>query len=81
MTPGDYQARLRQWEQAQRRHAMLAPLADAAIALASPGPAPVWEGDVPGAPVGVQVMGQMHTDARMVAIARWLLKSVAPVEV
>jgi len=114
MTPADYQARLQQREEAQRRHAALAPLADAMISLACPGPAPVWAGDPPGAPpapwptgnvvfnapssmlfapvvtvplmavgglpVGVQVMGQMHADARATAIARWLLQTVAPVE-
>ena len=29
-------------EEAQARHARIAPLADAVIALACPGPAPVW---------------------------------------
>ncbi|MFC7544128.1 hypothetical protein ACFQU2_38455 [Siccirubricoccus deserti] len=36
---------------------------------------------VGGLPVGVQVMGQMHQDARMTALARWLLENVAPVVV
>ena len=35
---------------------------------------------VGGMPVGVQVMGQPGQDARAVAIARWLLEQVAPVE-
>ncbi|MBX6374125.1 MAG: amidase [Acetobacteraceae bacterium] len=114
MTPDDYRMRLLQREEAQRRHAAIAPLADAVIALACPGPAPLWSGDVPGQPlvprptgdfvfnapssmlfapavtvplmavggmpVGVQVMGQQHTDARVTALARWLLENLAPVE-
>ncbi|GGC39463.1 amidase [Siccirubricoccus deserti] len=110
-----YQAALARREEAQQRHARIAPLADAAISLACPGPAPVWDGDRPGQPlaprptgdavfnlpssllfapavtvpllavgglpVGVQVMGQMHQDARMTALARWLLENVAPVVV
>ena len=114
MTPADYALRLLQREEAQRRHAAIAPLADAVIALACPGPAPPWAGDAPGQPlaprptgdavfntpssmlfapvvtvpllavggmpVGVQVMGQREEDARVTAIARWLLGTVAPVE-
>ena len=34
---------------------------------------------VDGMPVGVQLMGQQHEDARMTALARWMLQSVAPV--
>lgn len=34
---------------------------------------------VTGMPVGVQLMGQQHEDARMVALARWMLQAVAPV--
>ena len=34
---------------------------------------------VGGLPVGVQLMGQQHEDARMTAIARWMLGAVAPV--
>src|SRR4029077_13530256 len=30
-------------------------------------------------PVGLQVMGQQHEDARMTSLARWLLESIAPV--
>lgn len=33
---------------------------------------------VGGMPVGVQIMGQQHEDARATAIARWLLGEVAP---
>jgi Asp-tRNA(Asn)/Glu-tRNA(Gln) amidotransferase A subunit family amidase len=34
---------------------------------------------VGGMPVGVQLMGQQHEDARMTALARWMLSTVAPV--
>ncbi len=34
---------------------------------------------VGGLPVGVQVMGQQHEDARMTSLARWLLESIAPI--
>ena len=90
-------------------------VADAVITLSSPGPAPLWSGDVPGRPlaprptgdpvfnfpssmlfspavtipimavqhmpVGVQIMGQQHEDARVTAIARWMLENLAPVVV
>src|SRR5262247_118061 len=36
---------------------------------------------VSGMPVGVQLMGQQHDDARVTALARWLLGAVAPVVV
>ena len=36
---------------------------------------------VGGMPVGVQLMGQQNEDARMVAMARWMLAEVAPVVV
>ena len=36
---------------------------------------------VGGMPVGVQLMGQQHQDARMTALARWMLGAVAPVVV
>jgi Asp-tRNA(Asn)/Glu-tRNA(Gln) amidotransferase A subunit family amidase len=32
-------------------------------------------------PVGVQLMGQQHEDARVTAMARWLLASVPPIVV
>jgi Asp-tRNA(Asn)/Glu-tRNA(Gln) amidotransferase A subunit family amidase len=113
MTVTDYRAALMDRQAAQQRHAAVAPLADAAIMLACPGPAPLWSGDVPGQPlaprptgdfvfnapssmlfapavtmplmsvgglpVGVQVMGQQHEDARVTAFARWVLESVPPV--
>jgi Asp-tRNA(Asn)/Glu-tRNA(Gln) amidotransferase A subunit family amidase len=34
---------------------------------------------VGGLPVGVQVMGQQHEDARMTGIARWVLEEITPV--
>ena len=34
---------------------------------------------VGGLPVGVQLMGQQHEDARVMAIARWMLDAIAPV--
>ena len=105
MSLDDYRMALLARQNAQRMHATMAPLADAAITLACPGPAPVWSGDVPGQPlaprptgdfvfnapssmlfapvvtlplmsvgglpVGVQLMGQQHEDARMTGLARW----------
>lgn len=97
------------------RHAALAGEVEALISLASPGPAPVWSGDIAGEPlapwptgdpvfnapssllgtpvvtvplmsvgglpVGLQVMGQRGTDARVTAIARWFAEKVRPVHV
>ena len=105
MTLDDYRMALLARENAQRMHATMAPLADAAVTLACPGPAPVWAGDVPGQPlaprptgdfvfnapssmlfapvvtvplmsvgglpVGLQLMGQKHEDARITGLARW----------
>jgi Asp-tRNA(Asn)/Glu-tRNA(Gln) amidotransferase A subunit family amidase len=113
MSLEDYRAVLLERTVAQHRHAALAPLADAAITLACPGPAPLWSGDVPGQPlaprptgdfvfnapssllfapavtmplmsvgglpVGAQLMGQQHDDARVTAMARWMLGAVTPV--
>jgi len=113
MTPAEYQARLVDRRAGQLRHAAVAPLADAIVTLACPGPAPLWSGDVPGQPlvprptgdfvfnapssmlfapavtvplmavegmpVGVQVMGQRQQDARVTALARWLLANMPPV--
>jgi len=36
---------------------------------------------VGGMPVGAQVMGQPHQDARMTAIARWIIGEIDPVVV
>jgi len=111
MSLSDYRAALIEREAAQLNHARIAPLADAAITLACPGPAPPWSNDasdprptgdpvfnypssmlfapvvtvplmgIHGMPVGVQLMGQQHEDARVTAIARWLLASVPPIVV
>jgi Asp-tRNA(Asn)/Glu-tRNA(Gln) amidotransferase A subunit family amidase len=113
MTPNDYRQLLVERAIAQQRHAAIGPLADAAILLSCPGPAPLWPGDVPGQPlaprptgdmvfnmpssmlfapaltmplmsvagmpVGAQLMGQQHEDARIVAMARWTIEQVPPV--
>ena len=113
MSVDGYRAALMDRAAAQLRHAAMAPLADAAITLACPGPAPLWGGDVPGQPlaprptgdfvfnapssmlfapavtlplmsvgglpVGVQLVGQQHEDARITAFARWVHGAVAPV--
>jgi Asp-tRNA(Asn)/Glu-tRNA(Gln) amidotransferase A subunit family amidase len=113
MRPDDYEAALAERATAQVRHAELGPMADAAITLACPGPAPLWQGDRPGEPltsfptgnpvfntptsllfapvvtipmmavsglpVGLQLIGQQHEDARMTSIARWLHENVEPV--
>ncbi|HEX2886830.1 amidase [Vineibacter terrae] len=110
MTPDDYRTNLLARQQAQLAHAAVAAVADAAITLACPGPAPVWSGDVPGQklaprptgdfvfnapssmlfapavtvplmsvggmPVGVQLMGQQHEDARVTGLARWLSENL-----
>jgi Asp-tRNA(Asn)/Glu-tRNA(Gln) amidotransferase A subunit family amidase len=113
LSPDDYRALLLERAAAQQCHAAIGPLADAAITLSCPGPAPIWSGDVPGQPlaqrptgdsvfntpssmlhapavtipllgvsgmpVGVQLMGQQHEDARITALARWMMAAVAPV--
>ena len=110
MTPDDYRINLLARQQAQLAHVAAASLADAAITLACPGPAPIWSGDVPGQPlaprptgdfvfnapssmlfapvvtaplmsvggmpVGVQLMGQQHEDARMTGLARWSVENL-----
>jgi Asp-tRNA(Asn)/Glu-tRNA(Gln) amidotransferase A subunit family amidase len=53
----DYRAALTERATAQIRHAAVAPLADAAITLACPGPAPLWSGDVPGQPLAPRPTG------------------------
>src|SRR5690606_12373763 len=105
MTVADYTAALLDRRGRPERYAPVAPLADAAITLSCPGPAPLWGGDIPGQPlaprptgdfvfnaassmlfapvvtvpmmavggmpVGVQLMGQQHDDARITSFARW----------
>ncbi len=113
MTPAEYQTALADRAAAQAVHAELGPAADAAISLSCPGPAPLWAGDVAGAPlarrptgdaifnypssmlfapvvttpmlsvggmpVGVQLIGMQHQDARMAALGRWMREHIPPV--
>ncbi|MES2713158.1 MAG: amidase [Pseudomonadota bacterium] len=58
-----YEARLAERADAQAAHARIAPLADAVIMLSSPGPAPVWAGDVPGQPVNPRPTGDITFNA------------------
>ena len=51
MTPNDYRDLLLRRQNARTAHRALAPLADAIITFSSPGPAPVWLGDVPNEPL------------------------------
>jgi Asp-tRNA(Asn)/Glu-tRNA(Gln) amidotransferase A subunit family amidase len=51
MSVRDYRDVLLDREIAQRVHAAIAPIADAAISLSCPGPAPVWNGYKPGEPL------------------------------
>jgi len=115
MTPDDYRDLVLRREHARVNYAATAPLADAAVTFACPGPATPWSGDTPGEPlasrptgdavfnypssmlgapvvtvplmgvgglpVGLQVIGQREQDARVAAIARWLLENVPPVSV
>ena len=48
MTPDDYNDLVLTRETSRICHTTLAPLADAAITLACPGPAPYWPGDIAG---------------------------------
>ena len=50
-------------EAAQLRHAALAPMANAVISLACPGPAPVWAGDKPGEPLVARPTGDFVFNA------------------
>ncbi len=63
MMPDDYRVALLARQTAQATHAMLAPLADAAITLACPGPAPLWSGDVPGQPLAPRPTGDFVFNA------------------
>jgi Asp-tRNA(Asn)/Glu-tRNA(Gln) amidotransferase A subunit family amidase len=115
MTPDDYRTGLLARQQAQLAHMAVASLADAALTLSCPGPAPLWSGDVAGQPlaprptgdfvfnapssmlfapvvtvplmsvgglpVGVQLMGQQHDDARMTGLARWFSENLKRVAV
>lgn len=57
MTPDDYRAQVLARETARVAHATLAPLADAVITLACLGPAPLWQGDIPGEPLAPRPTG------------------------
>src|SRR5260370_17720377 len=57
MTPDQYRANLFARQQAQLAHAAVASLADAAITLSCPGPAPLWSGDVPAQPLAARPTG------------------------
>jgi Asp-tRNA(Asn)/Glu-tRNA(Gln) amidotransferase A subunit family amidase len=113
MTPAEYQATLVDRAATQAAHEDIGPVADAAISLSCPGPAPLWPGDSAGAalvrrptgdavfnypssmlfapvvttpmisvgsmPVGVQLIGMQHQDARMAALGRWMREYIPPV--
>ena len=113
MTPAEYQATLVDRAAAEAAHEDIGPVADAAISLSCPGPAPLWSGDVAdaplvrrptgdavfnypssmlfapvvttpmmsvgGMPVGVQLIGMQHQDARMAALGRWMREYIPPV--
>jgi len=57
MTVADYQALLRERAHAQLTHAQFANVADAAITLSCPGPAPLWSGDEPSKPLNPRPTG------------------------
>ncbi len=57
MTRDDYHTLLLARETIRTCHTALAPMADAAITLACPGPATLWPGDIPGKPLAPQPTG------------------------
>ena len=57
MSHEDYELLLLRRAQAQAAHAATTPVADAAILLSCPGPAPVWSGDKPGQPLAPRPTG------------------------
>jgi Asp-tRNA(Asn)/Glu-tRNA(Gln) amidotransferase A subunit family amidase len=57
MSLTDYRALLLERELAQVTHASVANVADAAITLSCPGPAPLWSGDQPGKPLAPRPTG------------------------
>ena len=57
MSPDDYRAALLAREAAQRCHDAVGLLADAAITLSCPGPAPLWPGDIQGQPLAARPTG------------------------
>ncbi|MFC7738641.1 amidase [Roseomonas sp. GCM10028921] len=68
MTLDDYRARLLQRDAMRRALADLVPIADALISPASPGPAPVWEGDKPGEPLAPRPTGDIAYNAATSAL-------------
>ncbi|CAN5766551.1 amidase [soil metagenome] len=63
MTPDDYRVGLLARQHAQVAHAAVAQLADAAVTLSCPGPAPLWSGDVPGQPLAPRPTGDFVFNA------------------
>ncbi len=63
MSPDDYRAALLARDSAQLVHKATAPLADAVITLACPGPATPWGGDVPGQPLHPRPTGDFVFNA------------------
>jgi len=63
MSPDDYRAALLARDSAQLVHRAAAPLADAVITLACPGPATPWSGDVPGQPLHPRPTGDFVFNA------------------
>ncbi len=63
MSPDDYRAALLARDSAQLVHKAAAPLADAVITLACPGPATPWSGDVPGQPLHPRPTGDFVFNA------------------
>lgn len=63
-----YRLRIQQREEARRRLASLAPIADAIISLSSPGPAPEWLGDTPGKPLAAMPTGDYAFNAATSAL-------------
>lgn len=57
MSPTDYRALLLEREIAQTTYARMKGVADAAITLSCPGPAPLWSGDKPGEPLAPRPTG------------------------
>jgi Asp-tRNA(Asn)/Glu-tRNA(Gln) amidotransferase A subunit family amidase len=57
MSVADYRALLLEREHAQLTHARMAGVADAAITLSCPGPAPLWGGDESGKPLAPRPTG------------------------
>ncbi|HJM92707.1 MAG: amidase [Alphaproteobacteria bacterium] len=57
MSPDDYRAALLARKTAQRCHDAVGQLADAAITLSCPGPAPLWPGDIQGQPLVARPTG------------------------